>query len=159
MNEILRDKDKWEKKLSELMVPLISPDAKLVEIKAKNAEVIKISREVTKLLLRQQEKLHAKKGVLAVIEEEKMEQIVRSNLEKRSRDRIDKDARATRIKILVKATEGMENIYRDIYALETNVRELEHITKENKKLSDRMDSMLNAEINMLKMQPKGVDNG
>lgn len=146
--------DAREKKIQELLATDVSEDAKLPEIKAKNAEIASKQRQVTTLLLKNQRVLMNNNRKFKVAEVTKRSMVNTANDMRNSRDRWNAKDVDHHIRELILQDEETKTIYTDIEESETRVKELDTIFKLNKLVAERLDSMENAEINIIKMKAR-----
>lgn len=149
----------FDKILDSIMVSEIDVDAQLAHIRDKQTEIIKKSRDVVKKLIKVRRELSNKRRKLTALRRETSDNITRGNLGKPKMERLDVEAKATRVELVVTATDGCKDIYEEIDLLETKASELETIHKLNLHISDNIHDMQLSLQSQLKNERKVESHG
>ena len=136
--------------LTELMADPISPDAKLVEIKAKCSEIFEKTRATVIKYLGYRRELVLIENQLKAKEELMSAQLHKHNMSLPKNERYTTDAMKIRIKEAVRADKDCEGLYEKVSKARDYVQTLEAIVKHNKFTHDCVHDMQIAESSMLK---------
>lgn len=137
--------------MEEYFITDVEPDAKLAEIKAKNAECISKLKKVLYDYVRVSKELTDAKRQLIEHEDTIRDDMTAEN-HARGSGKLTKDEMTVRVKRMVKTREGMANIYDDVERLEGSKANLDKMIRINDKIGDRINDMLVAETTMMKHQ-------
>lgn len=144
------DKQKFEEQLDSIVVSDISPDASLAEIKAKQSEIIQKHRDAFKKYQLRKRELCYLERIAIPAEMHYREVVADSNRGVAPKEKMNKDEQDWRVKKLVAsdAGRGTLDIYDKTKELKNRVDVLEGALKNNKMIADRVENMLNAQINL-----------
>lgn len=141
---------KLDEQLEEIVAADIHPDATLQDIKAKQAELISKQRKsFKKMMLLKREQCYLERLAIAA-DAHYREMVDNENRTLGKVQQLDKDGKATKIRKLVSAdvARGTLNIYDKIAVMENRIGTYEAAMKTNDKIADRVENMLNAQINI-----------
>jgi len=155
------EKEKVNNNIDTYLISDIREDASLADIKSKQAEIISKQRLTYKEMQIRKRELCYLERVLIPAELHYKEQVTNSNRGVTPKDRMNKDEVEWRVLKLVSAdsARGTLNIYDKIKQLKNSVDLFEGVAKNNKMISDRIENMLNAQINIDKVLTKSELKG
>lgn len=146
--------------IDKLLVTDIQADATLDIIKSKQAEIINKGRELTKKIIIRKAKLLdlTIKRDLAIRHHSMI--VSDSNRNKLKQDKLTEKEMIRKIEYLVNIDEQRETtgIFESILDLENKIESLMLIWKRNDDIADRVENMLNAEINLNRRKEKETIN-
>lgn len=147
-------REKYHENVDQYLVGDIQPDAGLNIIKEKQREIIQKQRKTLKeYLWRRKEMLDLERKEMSIRRRYFVE-VTESNRQASHREKLNKEDKEKQIENLVNNDPSAKGIYQDIHKARESVGTFEMILKNNKMISDRVENMLNAQINLDRMGGK-----